>query len=256
MSERRSDLRHLMRSPRTKLLIWRIGVAVALVLALRLVLTLDWAAVAPSWLFLLTGLGRSWLLAIVSIVAGGLAAAPLALARVYGPPGVRQGATALIECVRATPELMIVFWVYFTLPLVTGNQVSSWNAALGSLSVIAAVYLAEVFRAGLYSVPRGQSEASAATGMSGFATFLYVVLPQAVRNMVPALIAQLVGLFKTTSLVYAIGVMEFFRSITVTNNAVFAPYELYLVLALGYFVSCFAITRVVRWFDPKYQLLE
>jgi polar amino acid transport system permease protein len=151
---------------------------------------------------------------------------------------------------------MIVFWVYFTLPLVTGNQVTSWNAALGSLSVIAAVYLAEVFRAGLYSVPRGQGEASAATGMSGFATFLYVVLPQAVRNMVPALIAQLVGLFKTTSLVYAIGVMEFFRSITVTNNAVFAPYELYLVLALGYFVSCFAITRVVRWFDPKYQLLE
>jgi polar amino acid transport system permease protein len=250
------DLPRLMHSTRIKLLVWRIGSAILLVLALRVVLTLDWGAVAPSWLFLLTGLGRSWLLAIVSIVVGSLAAAPLALARVYGPPGIRQAATALIECVRATPELMIVFWVYFTLPLVTGNQVSSWNAALGSLSVIAAVYLAEVFRAGLYSVPRGQSEASAATGMSGFATFLYVVLPQAVRNMVPALIAQLVGLFKTTSLVYAIGVMEFFRSITVTNNAVFAPYELYLLLALGYFVSCFAITRLVRWFDPKYQLLE
>ncbi len=250
------DLRRTLRSRRGKLLIWRIGSAVVLLLLLRAVADLNWAAVWPSWLFLLTGLGRSWLLAVVSIVVGGLVAAPLALARVYGPPGVRQAATALIECVRATPELMIVFWVYFTLPLVTGNQVTSWNAALGSLSVIAAVYLAEVFRAGLYSVPRGQSEASAAMGMSGFATFVYVVLPQAVRNMVPALIAQLVGLFKTTSLVYAIGVMEFFRSITVTNNAVFAPYELYLVLGLGYFLSCFAITRVVRWFDPKYQLLE
>ena len=250
------ELRRALRSPRAKLLVWRLGSAVVLLLALRAIVDLNWAAVWPSWLFLLTGLGRSWLLAVVSIVVGGLAAAPLALARVYGPPGVRQAATALIECVRATPELMIVFWVYFTLPLVTGNQVTSWNAALGSLSVIAAVYLAEVFRAGLYSVPRGQSEASAATGMSGLATFLYVVLPQAVRNMVPALIAQLVGLFKTTSLVYAIGVMEFFRSITVTNNAVFAPYELYLVLGLGYFLSCFAITRVVRWFDPKYQLLE
>jgi polar amino acid transport system permease protein len=256
MTEATTDLRGVLRSPRTKLLVWRIGCGVALVLGLRVVLRLDWSAVAGSWLFLLTGLGRSWLLAVISIVAGGLAAAPLALARVYGPPGVRQAATALIECVRATPELMIVFWVYFTLPIVTGSQVTSWNAALGSLSVIAAVYLAEVFRAGLYSVPRGQTEACAATGMSGFATFLYVVLPQAVRNMVPALIAQLVGLFKTTSLVYAIGVMEFFRSITVTNNAVFAPYELYLVLALGYFLSCFAITRIVRWYDPKYQLLE
>lgn len=256
MTDNSRDLLRALRSPKGKLIVWRIGCAVVLVLALRAILGLNWSAVAPSWLFLLMGLGRSWLLAIVAIVAGGLAAAPLALARVYGPPGVRQAATALIESVRAIPELMIVFWVYFTLPLVTGNQVTSWNAALGSLSVIAAVYLAEVFRAGLYSVPRGQSEASAATGLSAFATFLYVVLPQAVRNMVPALIAQLVALFKTTSLVYAIGVLEFFRSITVTNNAIFAPYELYLVLALGYFVSCFAITRVVRWFDPKYQLLE
>jgi polar amino acid transport system permease protein len=256
MTAPRSELRRVLRSPRAKLLVWRVGCAVALVLVLRAVLDLDWSPVLPSWRFLLIGLGRSWLLAIVAIVVGGLAAAPLALARVYGPPGVRQAATALIECVRATPELMIVFWVYFTLPLVTGNQVTNWNAALGSLSVIAAVYLAEVFRAGLYSVPRGQSEASAATGMSRFATFLYVVLPQAIRNMVPALIAQLVGLFKTTSLVYAIGVMEFFRSITVTNNAVFAPYQLYIVLGLGYFLSCFAITRLVRWFDPKYQLLE
>ncbi|HKF70537.1 MAG TPA: ABC transporter permease subunit, partial [Stellaceae bacterium] len=180
MTEDRSDIRRLVQSPRAKLIVWRFACAIAFVLAVRVIVRLDWATVAASWLFLLTGLGRSWLLAVVSIVAGGLAAAPLALARVYGPPGVRQAATALIESVRATPELMIVFWVYFTLPIVTGNQVTSWNAALGSLSVIAAVYLAEVFRAGLYSVPRGQSEASAATGMSSFATFLYVVLPQAV----------------------------------------------------------------------------
>jgi His/Glu/Gln/Arg/opine family amino acid ABC transporter permease subunit len=256
MREGRSELWRRLQSPGIKLLVWRIACGAALVLALRVVLRLDWAPVAGSWRFLLTGLGRSWLLALVSIVAGGFAAAPLALARVYGPPGIRQAATALIECVRATPELMIVFWVYFTLPIVTGNQVTNWNAALGSLSLIAAVYLAEVFRAGLYSVPRGQLEAGAATGMTGLSTFLHIVLPQAVRNMVPALIAQLVGLFKTTSLVYAIGVMEFFRSITVTNNAIFAPYQLYLVLAVGYFVSCFAIARVVRWFDPKYQLLE
>jgi His/Glu/Gln/Arg/opine family amino acid ABC transporter permease subunit len=256
MSESYSELWGRLQSPGAKRLVWRIGCAIALVLALRAVAGLDWAPVEKSWLFLLTGLGRSWLLALVSIVAGGLAATPLALARVYGPAGVRQMATVLIECVRATPELMIVFWVYFTLPIVTGNQVTSWNAALGSLSLIAAVYLAEVFRAGLYSVPRGQVEASAATGMTSLSTFLHIVLPQAARNMAPALIAQVVGLFKTTSLVYAIGVMEFLRSITVTNNAVFAPYQLYLVLALGYFASCFAIARVVRWFDPKYQLLE
>jgi len=139
MIEGRSGLWRRLQSPRAKLLVWRIGCGVALLLALRVVASLDWAAIRNSWLFLLTGLGRSWLLAVISILAGGLAAAPLALARVYGPPGIRQAAIALIECVRATPELMIVFWVYFTLPIVTGNQVTSWNAALGSLSVIAAV---------------------------------------------------------------------------------------------------------------------
>ena len=162
----------------------------------------------------------------------------------------------MIEAVRATPELMIIFWVYFTLPVVTGSQVSAWNAALGSLSVIAAAYLAEVVRAGLYSVPSAQREAAAALGLKPFAVFRLVVMPQALRNILPALIAQLVSLFKMTSLVYAIGVMDFFRAVTVTNSAVYAPYPLYVVLAAGYFVSCWAITRVVRALDPGYQLTE
>ena len=68
--------------------------------------------------------------------------------------------------------------------------------------------------------------------------------------------AQLVALFKTTSLVYAIGVMEFFRAVNVTNNAIYDPYPLYIMLAAGYFVSCWTITRLVRAFDPAYQLTE
>ncbi len=245
-----------MKGSATEVWIWRAGCAVVLALAAWRVAGFEWSLVAPSWLFLLTALGRSWLLAIIAIGVGALAATPLALARVYGPAGVRHVAIGLIEAVRSTPELMIVFWVYFTLPLLGGRGISAWNSALAALSVIAAAYLAEVIRAGLYSVPPGQIEASAATGMTAAQTFRDVVLPQALRNMVPALIATLVSLFKTTSLVYAIGVMDFFRAVSVTNNAVFAPYALYFVLGAGYFVSCFVITRVVRLFDPKYQLVE
>jgi His/Glu/Gln/Arg/opine family amino acid ABC transporter permease subunit len=217
---------------------------------------LEWAAVAPSWRFLLTALGRSWLLAAIAIGVGICAAFPRALLRVYGPNGLRHVAVGVIEAVRATPELMIIFWVYFTWPYLVGNQVTAWNAALGSLSVIAAAYLAEVIRAGLYSIPAGQIEAAHASGLSSYQTFRFIVLPQALRNMLPALIAQLVSLFKTTSLVYAIGVMDFFRAVNVTKNAVYAPYALYVILGAGYFISCFAITRLVRWFDPQYQLLE
>jgi His/Glu/Gln/Arg/opine family amino acid ABC transporter permease subunit len=241
---------------RTQVWIWRALVAVALVIGVWLVGTLDWSRVAPSWRFLLLALGRSWLLAIIAMAVGIAAAMPLALLRVYGQRWPRRAATLLIEAVRSTPELMIIFWVYFTLPVITGSQVTAWNAALGSLSVIAAAYLAEVVRAGLYSVSAAQREAATALGLKPFAVFCLVVLPQALRNMLPALIAQLVSLFKTTSLVYAIGVMDFFRAVSVTNNAVYAPYPLYVVLAAGYFVSCWTITQVIRRFDPAYQLLD
>ncbi len=241
---------------RVELWTWRLLVALVVVVALWSLSRLEWGVVAPSSRFLLLALGRSWLLAVLATAIGAIAAIPLALLRVHGPRLPRLAATGLIEAVRATPELMIIFWVYFTLPVITGSQVTAWNAALFALSAIAAAYLAEVIRAGLSSVPRGQVEAAAATGLSRFDGFRDVVLPQALRNMLPALIAQLVSLFKTTSLVSAIGVMDFFRAVTVTNNAVFAPYALYLILALGYFISCFVITRAVRWFDPKYQLTE
>jgi His/Glu/Gln/Arg/opine family amino acid ABC transporter permease subunit len=241
---------------RTQVWIWRgLSAAVLLVGAWR-VAGLEWVRVAPSWEFLLLALGRSWLLAMIAMAIGIVAAVPLALLRVYAPRWPRSTVALAIEAVRATPELMIIFWVYFTLPVVTGSRVSAWNAALGSLSVIAAAYLAEVVRAGLLSVPSGQREAAAALGLKPRTAFRLVLLPQALRNMVPALIAQLVSLFKTTSLVYAIGVMDFFRAVTVTNNAVYAPYALYFVLAAGYFVSCWAITKLVRSFDPAYQLLD
>ena len=162
----------------------------------------------------------------------------------------------LIEAVRATPELMIIFWVYFTLPIITGSDISAWSAALGSLAVIAAAYLAEVVRAGLSSVPAGQREAAKALGLRPVTAFRLVVLPQALRTMAPALIATFVALFKTTSLVYAIGVMDFFRAVTVTNNAVYAPYQLHVVLGGGYFASCWALTRAIRYFDPGYSALE
>ena len=235
---------------------WRACVAVALTGVVWWLTTLDWLRVAPSWRFLLLALGRSWLLAIISMATGSLAAVPLALLRAYGPRWPRRVAALLIEAVRATPELMIVFWVYLTLPVVTGAEISAWNAALGSLAVIAAAYLAEVVRAGLSSVPAGQREAARALGLRPVAAFRLVVLPQALRTMAPALIATFVALFKTTSLVYAIGVMDFFRAVTVTNNAVYAPYPLYAVLAAGYLVSCWILTRAIRYFDPGYSPLE
>ena len=210
-------------SERTQALVWRFGVAACLLWGASTIVGMNWAPIADSWLFLLTALGRSWLLAIISILIGGIAAIPLALARVYGPVGIRHVAIAAIETVRAIPELMIIFWLYFTLPLLTGNQITSWQAAIAALSVIAAAYLAEIVRAGLLSVPAWTSgwqrwlSACPATARSAWSCCRRR-LPTCCRRWG----AQLVASFKGTSLVYAIGVMEFFRAVNVTNNTLFA----------------------------------
>ena len=109
--------------------IWRVLVTIVLSVAAWLVAELDWSRVVPSWRFLLLALGRTWWLAIVAMAIGGAAAVPLALVRVYGPRWPRRGATLLIEAVRATPELMVIFWVYFT--AASGDRQSgrgAWNA--------------------------------------------------------------------------------------------------------------------------------
>lgn len=235
---------------------WRLFLLALFVYAVWLARDFRWHVVWESLPFLLKGLATSWVLALTSITIGGLVAIPLAWARVYGPPGLRHFAIGIIEVVRSTPELMIVFWIFFAFPALAGFAVSNWTAGITALSLLAAVYLAEVIRGGIYSVPREQWDGALSTGLSQLQTFVYVVLPQAARNMVPALITQLIILFKTTALVYVIGVLEFFRTVTLINNSAYAPFALYATMAAGYFVCCWLLERVVMWFDPKYRLVE
>jgi His/Glu/Gln/Arg/opine family amino acid ABC transporter permease subunit len=235
---------------------WKLAVTAALLGMIWLARDFGWDVVWNSRAFLLKGLAMSWALALISTGVGLMAAIPLAAARTYGPVGIRHVAAATIELVRATPELMVIFWAFFAVPLLTGSAVSSWLAAIVALASIATVYLAEVIRGGLSSVSRQQWEAALASGLSEFQAFLHVVLPQALRNMVPALLAQLVMLFKATSLVAIIGVVEFFRAVSIVNNASVAPYALYTLLAVVYFVCCWLLTSIVRWLDPKYVVSE
>lgn len=236
--------------------LWRlcmVGIGVAVIFSVR---DFRWHVVWDSAPFLMRGLATSWLLAGGSVCLGLLAAIPLAWARAYGPAGLRQFAVGIIELVRATPELMIVFWMFFAAPAVLRMAVSNWTAGVAALSLIAAAHLAEVIRGGILSVPTEQWEAAAASGLSRGQAFVHVVLPQAARNMLPALIAQLVLQFKTTALVYVIGVIEFFRAASLINNAAFAPYAIYTALAAGYFVCCWTLAFLVRRLDPHYLLAD
>ncbi len=233
---------------------WRIFIAVSVLLFAYLLRGQRWEVVAASSHFLLKSLGISWLLTIASIAIGLPTGIILAVLRKAGPIGLRQLATGIIEIIRATPQLMLIFWVFFAVPAVTGQKVPPWTAAIVSLSMIAAAYLAEVIRAGIGSVPVIQIESGLATGLTRSQILLSIVLPQALRNMLPALLATLVMMFKITSLIYVVGITDFFRAVILINNREFEPVVLYTTLAVGYFVCCSLLSWVLRRLDPNYVL--
>ncbi|ADV14800.1 amine acid ABC transporter, permease protein, 3-TM region, His/Glu/Gln/Arg/opine family [Mesorhizobium australicum WSM2073] len=207
-----------------------------------------WAPIWPSAGLIAQGLWLSIQLSILSTAIGLAAAIPLAVARVHGSSFARIPAVFLIEIVRATPELMVIFWVYFGAPAITGQPIDGWTAALVAMSIIAASYLAEVIRAGLYSVDKGQWEAAASTGLNNWQSFKWIILPQAISNMMPALLSQVIMLFKTTSLVSMVGVIDFFRAAQITNSNTFSPYAIYTLVGIGYFIICGTLSLVVkRW---------
>lgn len=234
--------------------VWYVCLAALVLVLIYLARDLEWQILWRYREFLMKGLLTTLLLTFVSITLGMVVAVVLAAARQYGPRWLRYVAALLIEIVRAVPQLLILLWVFFVMPEVTGRKFTPELSALIALTIIAASYLAEVIRGGLMSVDRLQFESGYATGLSRTSIFMSIVLPQAVRNMLPALLATWIMLFKTTTLAYVIGIVEFFQAATIVNSRELIPYTIYAMLAIVYFVCCYVIVHIVRRLDPKYVL--
>lgn len=206
------------------------------------------------WLYFLVGQypnGPLGGLALTLLLAAGalLLALPLGvlfgLARVSLWRSVRWPVTAIVFVVRGTPLLMVVFWAYFFLPSVTGVKTDQFTTMLVALVVFNAAYLAEIVRAGIRGLPRGQMECARALGLSYPRAMRRVVLPQALRNMLPSLVNQFVVTIKETSLGYIIGLTEVAFIATQINTQVFIrPAEVFGILGLTYFVLCFGLSRL------------
>ncbi|MDZ5458038.1 amino acid ABC transporter permease [Azohydromonas lata] len=200
----------------------------------------------------LGGLALTVLLSALALLAATPLGLALALARASRRRMLRWPVAALITVVRALPLLMVVFWAYFFLPALTGQRTGQFGIMLMALVLFDAVYLAEIVRAGLRSVPRGQHDAARALGMSEAATLRWVVLPQALRAVLPSLVNQFVATIKATSLGYIIGLGEFSFVATQVNTLVFTrAAEVYTLLALGYFVLCFGLSRLAMALERR-----
>ncbi|MBV8622207.1 MAG: amino acid ABC transporter permease [Herbaspirillum sp.] len=217
--------------------------------------------VSENWMLLLVGqyphgpMGGLVLTLILSVVGLALAfpvSVLLALARISPFPWIRLPATTIVYMVRGVPLIMFIFWVYFFLPLLTGRTVSGTVTMLITLVIYQAAYLSESIRAGIEGLPRGQVEASRALGMSYLGTMSRIVLPQALYNMLPAMVSQFISTIKETSLGYVISVNELTFSANQINAALLTkPFPVFMILAAIYFVLCFTLSQLARRLEAR-----
>ena len=200
----------------------------------------------------LGGLALTLLLASLGLLLALPIGLLLGLGRVSPLRWVRLPVMALVFVVRGTPLLMVVFWAYFFLPSVTGVKTDQFTTMLMALVIFDAAYLAEIVRAGIQGLPKGQTEAARSLGLSYLGAMFNVVLPQALRHMLPSLVNQFVSTIKQTSLGYIIGLAEVSFIATQINTLVFTqPTQIYITLGLTYFVLCFSLSRLAYWLERR-----
>jgi His/Glu/Gln/Arg/opine family amino acid ABC transporter permease subunit len=195
--------------------------------------------------------GGTLRLAIPAIALGFALGVFVGLARLARTRWISVPATLYVEFFRGVPLVMVIFWVWIIVPQLLRTPIPEYGVALASFVIFEAAYFGEIVRAGIQSVARGQVEAATAVGLTRAQTMRFVVLPQAIRNMVPAIVTQMIVLFKDTSLASIIGYVDLTKAAQIVNNREIKPFELYLFIAVVYWICTYSMSRVARRFERR-----
>jgi glutamine transport system permease protein len=206
--------------------------------------------------FLISGLYYTILLSvsaiIISVVVGLFVALPGLSANRY----LRGFNRTYVELVRAIPILVLILWVYYGLPQISGITISVFWAGVIALAISDSAFEAEIFRAGIQSIDRGQYEAAHTVSLNYVDTMRFIILPQAIRRILPALGNQLVYMLKMSSLVSVIGMQELTRKANELVVTEYRPLEIYTVLLLEYLALILVVSYFVRWFEKRMRTDE
>ena len=195
--------------------------------------------------------GGTLRLAIPAIVLGFLLGIFIGLARLAPSRWVRVPASVYVEFFRGVPLVMVIFWMWFIIPQLLRIPLPEYGVALTAFVIFEAAYFGEIVRAGVQSVSGGQVEAARALGLTSTQGMTYVILPQALRNMVPALVTQMIVLFKDTSLASIIGYVDLTKAAQIVNNREIKPFELYLFIAIIYWICTYSMSRLARRMERR-----
>lgn len=217
-----------------------------------------WYVVDPStdsgWInlrFMLSGLYYTILLSLTAIVISVVVGLLVALPGLSNNRFLRSFNRIYVEVVRAVPILVMILWVYYGLPQLAGIAISVFWAGVIALALSDSAFEAEIFRAGIQSIDKGQYEAAHSVSLNYVDTMRFVILPQAIRRILPALGNQLVYMLKMSSLVSVIGMQELTRKANELVVSEYRPLEIYTILVLEYLVLILIVSAGVRWLERR-----
>ena len=214
----------------------------------------DLSAIAAAIPFLLKGLLFTFQVTLVGVTGGIVLGSLLAVARLSHNRLLSASATAYVNMMRSIPLIMVIFWVFFLVPwaigwLVNGGRPVAVGASLTifvTFVLFEAAYYAEIVRAGFRSISSGQYSACEALGLSKLNAYIYILFPQAIRNVLPILLTQTIILFQDTSLVYVISATDLLGAATKIAQRDGRLVEMYLTVGLIYFLFCYAASQLVK----------
>ena len=220
---------------------------------------IDFSSVTNSWRFLLDGASFTLELTLVAVTGGLLLGTLVAVARLSHKWWLKTLASAYVNAIRSVPLVLLLFWVFFLMPellryLVGASRpitVEASVSAMVTFVVFEAAYFAEIIRAGIGSIKSGQLAAVAALGLNYAQTMRFVILPQAVKHMLPVLLTQVIVVFQDTSLVYVISANDFLGACSKIAQRDSQLILMYLLAAVVYLTVSLALSRSVRRFEKR-----
>ena len=208
-------------------------------------------AIIDNLPYLLKGFLMNVELAVCALTGGILLGVLVGLGRISKNTWVYHSVTFYVNLIRNIPLILVIFWFYFIMPILVGKPLQPFISAAISFVVFEATYFGEIFRAGFQSISRDLVSAAYSTGLTYTQTARYILVPIAIRRMLPSMITQSIITFQDTSLAYVIGLQELVRRTTIVDSMEVRSIQLYSFVAALFFVICFIGSRISRHYEDK-----
>ena len=213
----------------------------------------DFQLIIDSLPLLIQGAGVTLQITIISVGLGLIFGLFIGIAQISQMAIFRIPAKVYVDFLRGTPLLVQIFMIYFALPMLIGTRIDPFVAAIVARSVNSSAYVAEIFRAGIQSIDKGQMEAGRSLGLNWSQTMRFIIIPQAFKRIIPPLGNEFIAMLKDSSLVSVIGFEELTRQGQLVIASTYGAMEIWTAVALIYLMMTLPITRLVAYLEKRFK---